>query len=160
MEMSQLKNLSEALEPFLTATEESELPILLAILERTAAEYCRRWSEEASDPFEKAGLIACAETEVQIAEAIESLTSDLERRTHELKARFPELSATYVAVMEGLPRADQLRTQAEGEKGGATLLRQFAADAQAPESALFESLALREEANATFLWAVTSEGPL
>ncbi len=158
--MSQFKSLPEALEPFVTATEASELPILLAILERTAAEYYRRWSEEASDPFEKAGLIACAEAEVQIAEAIESLTSDLERRTHELKARFPELSATYAAAMEGLPRADQLRTQAEGEKGGAMLLHQFAAAAQDPESTLFESLALREEANATFLWAVTREGPL
>jgi hypothetical protein len=160
MAMSQLKSLSEALEPFVTATEASELPILLAMLERTAAEYYRRWSEEASDPFEKAGLIACAETEVQIAEAIESLTSDFGRRTLDLKARFPELAATYAAVMKGLPRADQLRTQAEGEKGGATLLRQLAAAAQAPESALFESLALREEANATFLWAVTREGPL
>ena len=102
----------------MTATEASELPILLAILERTAAEYYRHWSQEASDPLERAGLIACAETEVQIAEAIESLTTDLERRTLDLKARFPELAATYAAVMKGLPRADQLRIQAEGENGG------------------------------------------
>ena len=160
MAMSQLTSLSEALEPYVTATEESELPILLAILERTAAEYYRRWSQEAADPFETAGLIACAETEVQIAEAIESLTTDWKRRTLDLKARFPELAATYAGVMEGVPREDQLRIQAEGESGGATLLRQFAVAAQAPESAFFESLALREEANATFLWAVTSGGSL
>ena len=160
MAMSQLTSLSEALEPYVTATEESELPVLLAILERTAAEYYRRWSQEAADPFETAGLIACAETEVQVAEAIESRTTDCKRRTLDLKARFPELAATYAGVMEGVPREDQLRIQAEGESGGATLLRQFAVAAQVPESAFFESLALREEANATFLWAVTSGGSL
>ena len=157
--MSEVRSLSVVLDPFLSATEEKDLPLLLAILERTAAEQYRAWSEQTPDSVEKAGLRACAATEDEIAEFIETIEPDSERRIADLNARFPTVGAAYAGAFEGLSRTDQLRVQAEGELGGADLLRQFAAATQGAVSARFAALAVSEESNATYLRVLSGQSP-
>lgn len=43
-DVSEVRSLSGVLEPFLSGTEEKDLPLLLAILERTAAEHYQQYA--------------------------------------------------------------------------------------------------------------------
>ncbi len=131
-----------------------EVPMLLAILERIAGTKYRSWAQEAADDVERAGLLACAEREDEIAVFIESLEDDAAARAAQLRERFPDLEERYDSVMSALDRTEQLRVQAEGELGGADYMRQFAAAAEGAVAARFESLACCEEANSKFLSAL------
>ena len=46
-----MHTLSEALAPYVSQAEKSDLPIVLGILERAAAVYYHAWSKEADDPI-------------------------------------------------------------------------------------------------------------
>ncbi|MGD8417620.1 MAG: hypothetical protein PVH91_11220 [Pseudomonadales bacterium] len=149
--MTQPASIVEAFEPLLPQLAEEEVPLMLAILERIAAEKYRGWAENSADPFEREGLLACAAREDEIADFIESLNADSDTRVPELHSRFPDLLKRYDSVMDGRPRKEQLRIQSEGELGGADYMRQFAAATAGAISARFASLAVCEEANSRFL---------
>ena len=147
----QPESLLAVLEPILESAPAEELPLLLAWLERMAAEKYRVWAEQATDDVERKGLMDCAFREDAIAEFIEFLEPQAEARTHALKEQFPDTQAMYDSVMAGQERSEQLRRQAEGELGGANFLREFASAHSGAVAAQFEALAFYEEANSSFL---------
>jgi hypothetical protein len=156
--MSQPESIVDAFTPLLPQVLEEEIPMLIAMLERLAADHYRRWAEETSDPIEKAGLMACMDREEEIAIFIESLEANAEARRAELTARLPDLAAIYASIMEGRSRSEQLRIQAEGELGGADYMSSFAAATSGAVAARFASLALCEEANSRFLTTLLDQG--
>ena len=144
----------EAFAPLLPHVGREEIPMLIAMIERLAADRYRGWAAGTEDPIERAGLLACALREDEIAEFIESLEVDATARAADLNKRFPDLNARYESVMAGRGRVAQLRIQAEGELGGADYMRQFAAGSQGAIAARFASLACCEEANSRYLSAL------
>ena len=156
--MAKARSLSEALDPILSGCSKTDLPLVLAMLERLAADAYRSWSLDVSDPLERAGLEACAATEFQIAEFIESVEPNAESRLETLAPLLPRLRAAYASVTEGLARMEQFQVQAGGEAGGARLLREFADAAGGLVAEQYRDLALAEEANAAFLIALTARG--
>ncbi|MGK0224937.1 MAG: hypothetical protein ACI9ON_004194 [Limisphaerales bacterium] len=139
------------LTPILEAAAPEDLPLLLASLERLAALKYEAWAEEASDAYEKAGLLDCAARERAIADFLESLDPNSAAKLAALQAQFPNASSLYDSIMDGQSRQEQFRRQAAGELGGADFLRQFRASHSGAIAAQFEALALGEEANSTFL---------
>jgi hypothetical protein len=149
--MTQPASIVEAFAPLLPRVAEHEIPMLIAMIERLAARRYLGWAAASEDAIERAGLLACAQREDEIAEFIESLETDAPARIAELDARFPDLNDRYESVMAGRSRAEQLRVQAEGELGGAGYMRQFAAAHRGAVAARFASLACCEEANSSYL---------
>ena len=153
--MAKAMSLSAALDPILAGCSKADLPLVLAMLERLAADAYRSWSMDVSDPLERAGLEACAATEFQIAEFIESVEPNAESRLETLAPLLPRLRAAYASVTEGLARMEQFQVQAGGEAGGASLLREFAEAEDGRVAEQYRDFALAEEANATFLMSLT-----
>jgi len=152
--MSQPASIVEAFAPLLPHVAQEEVPMLIAMIERLAAERYRGWAAGTDDPIERAGLLACALREDEIAAFIESLEADATARIAALNERFPDLNARYDSVMAGRDRVEQLRIQAEGELGGADYMQQFAAASEGAVAARFASLACCEEANSSYLSAL------
>lgn len=152
---NQADTLLGALGPILAAASPEEAPLLLAALERMAADKYRNWATQTDDPMERAGLLDCAGREEAIAQFIESLDERSAERTAALLKRLPDLQALYDGVLAGQDRKEQLRRQAAGELGGADFLRQFREAHSGAVAAQFEALALGEEANARFLTVLT-----
>ena len=148
------RSIAEAFQPLVPDLAPGEIPILIAMLERMAANKYRGWANDAAGAVEQAGLLACAAREDEIAVFIESLDASAQGRIAALHARFPDLQARYDSLMRGLSRIEQLRVQADGELGGAEYMRQFAAAHSGATAARFASLASCEEANARFLHAL------
>ncbi len=149
--MLQPASIVEAFAPLLPDLAQDEIPLLIAMLERLAADRYRAWARQTDDHVERAGLLACALREDEIAEFIESLDADAPARIDRLNGRFPDLNARYDAIMLGRSRVEQLRIQADGELGGADYMRQFAAASEGAVAARFASLACCEEANSRYL---------
>ncbi len=144
--------IGEAFLPLLDRCPPAEHRVLLAALERLAADHYRGWSGMTEDAETRRGLLECAEREERIAATLESLEPDAERIIKLIHERFPDLSTRYASVMEGRSLTEQWTTQAIGELGGADLLRTFAE--QEPDSATREtlvSLTTLEEANSAFM---------
>jgi hypothetical protein len=151
------RSIAGAFEPLLSLVSPEEIPMVVAILERIAGSKYRIWAEQSDNPFERAGLLACAQREDEIAEFIESLQDDPQSSVASLRERIPDFEERYDAVMAGLSRIEQLRVQAEGEMGGSGYMGQFAAATEGAIAARFESLALCEEANSKFLSCLIGE---
>ena len=131
--------------------------MLLAMLERIAADFYRSWAEDSEDPVERDGLRACAAIEEEIAAFAESLEPDAEGKRKKLSRRFPELREAYASAFAGRSRRDQLRLQADGESGGVEVLQKLAAAATGAAAARYAALALLEESNAVFLRSLLCE---
>ncbi len=140
-----------ALAPILEELSATDAPLMLAALERMAADKYRGWARETDDKVEQQGLLDCAAREEAIAEFIESLDEDQVAHSSALQQRYPQVQGLYDAVLEGMDRKEQFRRQAAGELGGADFLRQFGAAYSGAVAAQFEALALGEEANSKFL---------
>ena len=67
----QPESLLEVLVPITESVPAQELPLLLAWLERMAADKYRVWAQQATDDVERKGLMDCAFREDAIAEFIE-----------------------------------------------------------------------------------------
>ncbi len=156
--MSQPQSIAEAFEPLLPDLSPEEIPMIIALLERLAADKYRGWAEDTDDSIERTGLLACAAREDEIAEFIESLEADASVKTAELNTRFPDLLARYDSIMTGRTRSEQLRIQAEGELGGADYMRQFSEASEGAVAARFASLASCEESNSRFLSVLIANG--
>jgi hypothetical protein len=130
----------------------ADQPLLLAIAERLAAERYRRWADEIGDAVLRAGLIACAAREDEIADRVEAVFPDPAGVQQRLRDAHPDLPAINRDLFAGRPLAEQFAIQAAGERLGAATWRAFAAarpDAAGREA--FLACAPLEEASAVFL---------
>ena len=148
----EIPDVAAILGPLLARVSPAEQPLLLAVAERMAAERYRRWADEVDDPGVRAGLIACAAREDEIADRVESVFPDPAAVQQRLAAAFPDLPAINRDIFAGRPLAEQFAIQAAGERLGAATWRAFAAarpDAAGREA--FLACAPLEEASAVFL---------
>ncbi len=147
-----LPDVGAILAPLLGAVDAAERPLLLAIAERMAAERYRGWAAEVDDPAMRAGLLACAAREDEIASKVEAVHPDAAAVQARLHAAHPELVAINAAIFADRPLAEQFAIQAAGERLGATTWRAFAASHPDPTArAAFLACAPLEEASAVFL---------
>lgn len=144
-----------ALAPVLENLNPEQAPLVLAALERMAAEKYRAWADQASDPVERRGLLDCAIREEAISEFIESLETDVAGRMAGLQDLISQTQSIYDNALKGLDRKTQFQLQADGELGGANFMRQFRQAHRGAIAAQFEALALGEEANSKFLSVLT-----
>ena len=127
-------------------------PLLLAKLERLAARRYRTWARDHADQSVKAGLLACADREEEIAMRVESLKPDASAIQDKLVSDNPELLDLNRTLFEGRPLKVQFAMQAEGERAGAAAWRAYAAAASDPSvQELLHSCSALEQANAEFL---------
>jgi hypothetical protein len=119
---------------------ETEHRVLLAVLERAAADQYRRWAEEVGDAH-RAGMLDCARREKDVAAVLEGQAPDALETARALMGRLPDLPARYRTLLDGKPLAEQLAIQAAGERAGGELLRSYS----------LTNAAALEDANADFL---------
>jgi hypothetical protein len=131
-----------------TQVPERQHRVLLAMLERLAAEQYRRWADEVGDEH-RVGMLECSAREEEVGRLVETGLEDAAGTARELGERFPELGARYAALLEGRSLREQFAIQAAGERAGAELLRSF----EMPD------VAELEDDNARFLDRVSQELP-
>ena len=149
---STIPNVAEILSQVLRKIETNLQPLLLAALERLAAERYRIWAGDHPNPSVREGLLACADREEEIARRVESLDPKAFAIQDKLLSDHPELLDLNRILFEGRPLKVQFAMQAEGEMAGAAAWRAYAAaasDSSAQE--LLRSCSGLEEANAAFL---------
>jgi len=147
-----IPNVAEILAGLLRTIEPLHQPLLLAKLEKMAAVRYRRWADEHADPIVKAGLLACADREDEIAKRVESLEPDAIAIQDQLMSANPDLVDLNRTLFEGRPFKVQFAMQAEGERAGAAAWNAYGSAAP-NESAqeLLRSCSALEQANADFL---------
>lgn len=158
---SKLPDVAKILGQVLQNIAPEQRPVLLAALERLAAERYRMWANghldlaDLADPAVKEGLLACAEREEEIARRIESLYPNATEIQNKLLADHPELLDLNRTLFKGRPIKDQFTMQAQGERAGAAAWKAFAAAATDPSARaaqeLLQSCSPLEEVNAAFL---------
>jgi len=127
-------------------------PLLLAKLERLAAQRYRTWASDHPDPAAKEGLLACADREEEIAGRVESLEPNASAIQVRLLSDHPELLDLNRTLFEGRPLKVQFAMQADGERAGAAAWKAYAAGASDPSvQKLLQSCSPLEQANADFL---------
>ncbi|MBA2609821.1 MAG: hypothetical protein H0U92_12825 [Actinobacteria bacterium] len=143
------------LAPVLDATDPSDHPLLVAMLERWAAERYREWADAVGDIGQVTALTACAEREEEIAARVEALYSDSDAVQERLAAANPLLKGALGGSYTWRPIDEQWALQAEAERLGAATWRSFAkqslARADTDAADVFEQCALMEEASAEVL---------
>jgi hypothetical protein len=102
-------------------------PLFLAIAERLAAERYRGWAADPGYAAHREQLVECSSREEQIAKRVEALRPDAAAVQKEIMTANPDLLDINRQVFEGMSVADQMRTQAGGERAGAAAWRAFAA---------------------------------
>jgi hypothetical protein len=150
-----LPDVAAILGPLIARVAPADQPLLLALAERLAAERYRGWAEQAGDAALRAGFVACAAREDEIADRVEAMFPDPAGTQQRLRAEMPDLDRLNREVFAGRPLADQFAIQAAGERVGAATWRAFAA-AQTNDTAraAFLACAPLEEASAEFLESV------
>lgn len=150
-----LPDVGAILAPLLASVAADERPLLLAFAERMAAERYRRWADETSDVTTRAGLLACAAREDEIATLVEAVHPDAAGVQARLNEGHPELARLNASVFAGRPLDEQLAIQAAGERLGAATWRTFAAACRDEVGRdAYLACAPLEEANAVFLEAL------
>jgi hypothetical protein len=128
--------------------------VLLAVLERVAADQYRRWADEVGDEH-RAGILECAAREEQVAEVLEAAAPNATATAAALGERFPDLRTRYASLLDGKSLAEQFAIQSAAERAGAALLRSYAAaETDATGRAALLAAAELEEANADLLGTV------
>lgn len=147
-----LPDVGAVLAPLLGAVAPAERPLLLAIAERMAAERYRGWAAQVEDPAVRAGLLACAAREDEIAAEVEAVHVDAAAVQARLRAGHPELVEINASIFADRPLTEQFAIQAAGERLGANTWRAFAAAQPDPTArAAYLACAPLEEASAAFL---------
>lgn len=143
------------LAPVLEATDPSDHPLLIAMLERWAAERYREWADAVGDLQQTSALLACAEREEEIATRVEALYSDSAEVQARLEADNPLLRGALSGGFTWRPIDEQWTMQAEAERIGAATWRAFAKRAVAADDQdaadVFETCARMEETSAEVL---------
>jgi hypothetical protein len=147
-----IPNIAEILAGVLRGIEPSVQPLLLATLERLAAQRYRTWASDHTDQSVKEGLLGCADREEEIARRVESLERNAAAIQDKLLSDHPELLELNRTLFAGRPLKVQFAMQAEGERAGAAAWRAYSAAASDPSSReLLQSCSALEQANADFL---------
>ena len=149
---ARLPNVAELLTPLLQRVPARERPLLIALAERMAAARYRGWAAEPGERSHRAGLLACADREEEIARRVESLFPSAASLQRDLLAKHPDLERINRELFAGRPLAEQLAIQARGERLGAATWRSLARQAQGePERETLLACALLEEESAAYL---------
>jgi hypothetical protein len=149
---SSIPNIAEILAGALRTIDPKLQPMLLAKLERLAAQRYRRWASDHTDQSVREGLLACADREEEIAKRVESLEPNAAAIQDKLLSDNPALVDLNRTLFEGRPLKVQFAMQAEGERAGAAAWRAYAASASDPSAQeLLQSCSPLEQANADFL---------
>lgn len=157
MTRAALPDVGAILGPLLASIGAAERPLFLALAERLAAERYRRWAGEVHEPERRAGLLACAAREDEIAGRVEAIFPNAAEVQARLRAAHPEIVTVADELFGSRPLAEQFAIQAAGERAGASAWRAFAAEV--PEGAVraaFLACAPLEEASAAFLESLVS----
>jgi hypothetical protein len=149
---TKIPNVAEILAGVLLTIDPKLQPLLLAKLERFAAQRYRTWASDHPDQSVKEGLLACSDREEEIARRVESLVPDASVIQEKLLSDHPELTDLNRTLFEGRPLKVQFAMQAEGERAGATAWKAYAVAASEPSvKELLQSCSPLEQANADFL---------
>ena len=150
------------LAPVLAATDLSEHPALIAMLERWAAARYREWADAVGDIQTVNALTLCAEREEEIAARVEALYDDAAKIQARLEASNPLLKGALGGALTWRPIDEQWAAQAQAERLGAATWRSFARraarDGDPASAEVFEACALMEEASAEVLENLVSQG--
>jgi len=147
-----LPDVGAILGPVIASIAPAERPLFLAVAERLAAERYRRWAGEVDEPERRAGLLACAAREDEIASRVEAVFPDAAAVQGRLRAAHPELVTVAAEIFGGRPVAEQFAIQAAGERAGAAAWRALAAAVpEGPARQAFLACAPLEEASAAYL---------
>jgi hypothetical protein len=153
-----LPDLGEAVRPIVESVPVEKRPLLVALLERQAAERYLEWAARSELAAHTPDLRRCAQREVEIAERIESLYPDAKRILAELLATLPDLAALGRELFGRLALLDQLRVQARGERLGAATWQAFARlEPDAERSKVLLACAPLEEASAEVLERIVAQ---
>jgi len=151
IEQKEIPNIVEILRAALQRIDTSLQPLLLAKLERLAAQRYRTWAAKSEEPT-RAGLLACADREEEIASRVEFLVSDAASIQDRILSENQDLLELNRTLFEGRPLTVQFTMQAEGERAGAAAWNAFAAATQDPLSQeVLRSCSTLEQANADYL---------
>jgi len=153
-------NIAEALAPILQRVPIEHQPLLVAVAERMAAERYRGWSAAVSEPRSKAGLLACAAREEEIARRVEALYPNAAAIQQGILAQIPELADVNRSLFAPYSLNQQLRLQAQGERLGAATWRSVARHhSNAAAREVFLACATLEEESAAFLESIFNDTP-
>ena len=154
----ELPNIAEVLARVLQRVPREQQPLLIALAERLAAERYRGWADEVADADRKAGLLACADREEEIARRVEGLYPAAASTPRDLLASNPDLLDINRSLFTGRPLAQQFVLQARGERLGAATWRAFARGEDTAERRdTFLGCALLEEESAVLLESILGE---
>jgi hypothetical protein len=127
-------------------------PLLLAALEKLAAQRYRAWAADHSDSSVREGLLACADREEEIARRVESLEPNAAAIQKALLSDNPEILDLNRTLFEGQPLNAQFAMQSRGERAGSAAWGAFAAGASSQAAReVLSSCGPLEEANALYL---------
>ena len=154
-----LPDLLAVVGPLFDKCAPDEQRILLAVLERLAAEHYRRWANGLSDPEQKRDFLTAAALEEHIASVAEGLEPKALEIAERLWKRFPNLRSLYADAIADLSDTQQWEVQSAGEHGGAGLWHTFAkAEANPEVRAKLLACAVADEENSQFLIRVLEKG--
>jgi len=154
-----LPDLLAVVGPLFDKCAPDEQRILLAVLERLAAEHYRRWANGLSDPEQRRDFLTAAALEEHIASVAEGLEPKAPAIAERLWKRFPNLRSLYADAIADLSDTQQWEVQSAGEHGGAGLWHTFAkAEANPEVRAKLRACAVADEENSQFLIRVLEKG--
>lgn len=153
-----LPDLGSAVRPVFESVPESDRPILIALLERSAARRYRIWAGRHDLTAHAAELRRCADREEEIAARVEGLYPEAKRIQAQLLATLPDLDALARDIFDPLALLDQLRVQAAGERLGSATWQALARSEADPErSKALLACAPLEEASAEVLESIVAQ---
>ncbi|MEK6289169.1 MAG: hypothetical protein AABO57_25940 [Acidobacteriota bacterium] len=151
-DQANVPNIAEILGRVLRNIDPQLQPLLLAKLERLAAQRYRTWATDHPDQSVREGLLACADREEEIARRVESLNPYASAIQDKLLSGNPELLELNRTLFKDRPLKIQFAMQVAGERAGAAAWKAFAAGASDPTAKeLLQSCSPLEQANADFL---------
>ena len=153
-----LPDLGEAVRPVFDSVPEAHRPLLVALLERSAARRYRAWAARPELAARASDLRRCADREEEIAARVERLYSDAKQIQAQLLATLPDLDAVGRSLFGPLALLDQLRVQARGEHLGSATWKALAGAEGDPErSKALLACAPLEEASAEILERIVAQ---
>lgn len=157
---AQLPNVGALLTPLLGKLDGAARAVLLARLERAAAERYRAWALKA--PAHADALLACARSEEEIAQHAERLFPLSAAQQADVAALLRDALALYDATFAPFALREQLALQASAERQGGSAWRAIGAapglDAAARET--LAACAALEDASAARLDAILATGAM
>src|SRR5437899_6073238 len=107
----ELPNIAEVLARVLQRVPREQQPLLIALAERLAAERYRGWATQVPDADRRAGLLACADREEEIARRVEGLYPGAASIQRDLLAGSRDLLDINRSLFAGRALAQQFITQ-------------------------------------------------